>query len=155
MPIIIVLFFCFFYVYVLDPYLCVYIMYWLCMIATIPLATGNKLNCFISTRGMLTIVWHHVCSSVIVLLTVLLFSCCFFVCFCLFLNVNKSSAQKNWNTGLPVWRDRVRCLTIVPVVIRSSPVTGFIFMRCALLFNQHKKLNLLSWLHISIYLFGT
>ena len=33
-------------------------MYWLCMIATIPLATGNKLNCFISARGMLAIVWH-------------------------------------------------------------------------------------------------
>ena len=44
-------------------------MYWLCMIATIPLATGNKLNCFISTSGMLAIVWH----------CVLLF-CCFFVC---------------------------------------------------------------------------
>ena len=44
-------------------------MYWLCMIATIPLATGNKLNCFISASGMLAIVWH----------CVLLF-CCFFVC---------------------------------------------------------------------------
>ena len=49
-----------------------YHMYWLCtrMIATIPFATGNKLNCFISARGMLAIVWH----------CVLLF-CCFFVCF--------------------------------------------------------------------------
>ena len=45
-------------------------MYWLCMIATIPLATGNKLNCFISARGMLAIVWH----------CVLLFCCFFFVC---------------------------------------------------------------------------
>ena len=35
-------------------------MYWLCMIATIPLATGNKLNCFISARGMLAIVRHCV-----------------------------------------------------------------------------------------------
>ena len=50
-------------------------MYWLCMIATIPLATGNKLNCFISARGMLAIVWH----------------CVFFVDF---LHVNKSSSQK-------------------------------------------------------------
>ena len=51
-----------------------YNMYWLCMIATIPLATGNKLNCFISARGMLAIVWH----------CVLLFCCCFFcVCFLL------------------------------------------------------------------------
>ena len=57
-------------------------MYWLCMIATIPLATGNKLNCFISARGMLAIVWH----------CVLLFFC---VCFWLiFLHVNKSSSQK-------------------------------------------------------------
>ena len=40
--------------------------------ATIPLATGNKLNCFISARGMLAIDWH----------CVLLF-CCFFVCFLL------------------------------------------------------------------------
>ena len=49
-------------------------MYWLCMIAAIPLATGNKLNCFISASGMLAIVWHMHC--------VLLF-CCFFVCvFC-------------------------------------------------------------------------
>ena len=47
-----------------------YNMYWLCMIATIPLATGNKLNCFISTRGMLAIVWH----------CVLLFCYCFLVC---------------------------------------------------------------------------
>ena len=49
-------------------------MYWLCMIATIPLATGNKLNCF-SASGMLAIVWH----------CVLLFCCfvVFFVCvFC-------------------------------------------------------------------------
>ena len=35
-------------------------MYWLCMIAAILLATGNKLNCFISARGMLAIVWHCV-----------------------------------------------------------------------------------------------
>ena len=49
-------------------------MYWLCMIATIPLATGNKLNCFISAGEMLAIVWH----------CVLLFCCCcFFVCFLL------------------------------------------------------------------------
>ena len=47
-------------------------MYWLCMIATIALTTENKLNCFISARGMLAIVWH----------CVLLF-CCFFVCFLL------------------------------------------------------------------------
>ena len=56
-------------------------MYWLCMIATIPLATGNKLNCFISARGMLAIVWH----------CVLLFCWGFFVDF---LHVNKSSSQK-------------------------------------------------------------
>ena len=29
-----------------------------CMIATIPLTTGNKLNCFISAREMLTIIWR-------------------------------------------------------------------------------------------------
>ena len=60
-------------------------MYCLCMIATIPLATGNKLNCFISVRGMLAIVWH----------CVLLFRC-FFLCvfFVDFLHVNKSSSQK-------------------------------------------------------------
>ena len=60
-------------------------MYWLCMIATIPLATGNKLNCFISARGILAIVWH----------CVLLF-CCFLLCvfFVDFLHVNKSSSQK-------------------------------------------------------------
>ena len=49
-------------------------MYWLCMIATIPLATGNKLNCFISGRGMLAIVWHCV-------LLFLFFLCVFFVDF--------------------------------------------------------------------------
>ena len=56
------------------------------MIATIPLATGNKLNCFISAKGMLAIVW----------LCVLLFCCCFFLCvfFVDFLHVNKSSSQK-------------------------------------------------------------
>ena len=57
-------------------------MYWLCMIATIPLATGNKLNCFISARGMLANVWHYV----------LLFCLCVF--FVDFLHVNKSSSQK-------------------------------------------------------------
>ena len=65
-------------------------MYWLCMIATIPLATGNKLNCFISAMGMLAIVWH----------CVLLFFC-FFLCvfFVDFLHVNKSSSQKkSWQT---------------------------------------------------------
>ena len=62
-----------------------YNMYWLCMIATIPLATGNKLNCFISARGILAIVWH----------CVLLFFC-FFLCvfFVDFLHVSKSSSQK-------------------------------------------------------------
>ena len=63
-------------------------MYWLCMIATIPLATGNKLNCFISASGMLAIVWH----------CVLLF--CYFFCVCFFvdfLHVNKSSSQKKKN----------------------------------------------------------
>ena len=57
-------------------------MYWLCMIATSSLATGNKLNCFISARGMLAIVWH----------CVLLF---LFVCvFVDFLHVKKSSSPK-------------------------------------------------------------
>ena len=38
-----------------------YNIYWLCMIDNIPLATGNKLNCFISAiRGMVAIVWHCV-----------------------------------------------------------------------------------------------
>ena len=59
-------------------------MYWLCMIATIPLATGNKLNCFISASGMLAIVWH----------CVLLFCWFFCVFFVDFLHVNKSSSQK-------------------------------------------------------------
>ena len=45
------------------------------MIATIPLATGNKLNCFISARGMLAIVWHCV-----------LFLCVFFVDFYMLTN---------------------------------------------------------------------
>ena len=58
-------------------------MYWLCMIATISLATGN--NC-ISARGMLAIVWHCV---------LLFFLCVFFVDF---LHVNKSSSQKNIST---------------------------------------------------------
>ena len=60
-------------------------MYRLCMIATIPLATGNKLNCFISASGMLAIVWHCV------LLFCFCFLCVFFVDF---LHVNKSSSQK-------------------------------------------------------------
>ena len=62
-------------------------MYWLCMIATIPLATGNKLNCFISASGMLAIVWH----------CVLLFCCFLCVFFVDFLHVNKSSSQKKKN----------------------------------------------------------
>ena len=49
-------------------------MYWLCMIATISLATGN--NC-ISARGMLAIVWH----------CVLLFFCvCFLLIFYMLIN---------------------------------------------------------------------
>ena len=62
-------------------------MYWLCMIATIPLATGNKLNCFISASGMLAIV----CCCFVV------FLCVFFVDF---LHVNKSSSQKKKNCVL-------------------------------------------------------
>ena len=45
-----------------------YKLYWLCMFVTILLATGNKLNCFISARGMLAILWH----------------CVFVVVFCVF-----------------------------------------------------------------------
>ena len=59
------------------------------MIATIPLATGNKLNCFISARGMLAIVWHCVlfcCCS---------FSCVFFVDF--YMLINHLLKQKNPN----------------------------------------------------------
>ena len=41
---------------------------------------------------------------------------------------------------------RVRCLAIDPVVMRSSPATGHILVRCVLLVNQPIKLNLLSWL---------
>ena len=57
-----------------------------CMIATIPLVTGNKLNCFISASGMLAIIRH-----------------CAFVFFCvlflfLFLHVNKTSSQKKYVT---------------------------------------------------------
>ena len=56
------------------------------MIATIPLATGNKLNCFISAKRMLTILWH--CALVLP----------FFVVFCVFfvhhVNTCKSSSQK-------------------------------------------------------------
>ena len=61
-------------------------MYWLCMIATIPLVTGNKLNSFISARRMLAIVWHCVLS--------LFFLCVFFVDF---LHVNKLSSQTKKN----------------------------------------------------------
>ena len=62
------------YIYIYIYNILYYNLYWLCMMATIPLATGNKFNCFISARGMLAIVWH----------AVLLFYCCsFFVCFLL------------------------------------------------------------------------
>ena len=37
-----------------------------------------------------------------------------------------------------------KTLTTDPVVMRSSPATGYI--QCALLANQPNKLNLLSWL---------
>ena len=52
------------------------------MIATIPLVTGNKLNCFISARGMLAIIRH--CG--------LVFFYVFYLFF--FLHVHKSSSQK-------------------------------------------------------------
>ena len=56
-------------------------MYWLCMIATFSLATGNKLNCFISAMGMLAIVWHCV------LFVLLLFYCvCFLLIFYMLIN---------------------------------------------------------------------
>ena len=55
--------YCFCNAYVVDLYLSVLNMCCLCMIATIyiPLPTRNKLNCFISAWGMLTIIsiiWH-------------------------------------------------------------------------------------------------
>ena len=61
------------------------------MIATIPLATGNKLNCFISVRGILAIVWH----------CVLLF-CCFLVCIFLlifYMLINHLLKKKKKNCG--------------------------------------------------------
>ena len=56
------------------------------MIATIPLATGNKLNCFISARGMLAVVWHCV---------LLFFLCVFFVNFYMLINhlLNKKKCR--------------------------------------------------------------
>ena len=59
-------------------------MYWLCMIATIPLATGNKLNCFISARECWQL-FGIVC-------------CCFFcVCFLLifYMLINHLLQKKN------------------------------------------------------------
>ena len=55
-------------------------MYWQCMIATFALATGNKLDCFISARGMLTIVWLVCCCFVVVYLL------CVFVDFYMLIN---------------------------------------------------------------------
>ena len=67
-------------------------MYWLCMIATIPLATGNKLNCFISARGMLAIVWH----------CVLLFFCvCFLLIF--YMLINHLLKKKNYVSKEDGW----------------------------------------------------
>ena len=84
-------------------------MYWLCMIATIPLATGNKLNCFISARGMLAIVWH----------CVLFFLCvCFFVDF---LYVNKSSSQKKILTEYLIKDIITPRVVPVLVVLRKAP----------------------------------
>ena len=59
-------------------------MYWLCMIATIPLATGNKLNCFISASGMLAIV----CCFVV-------FCVCFLLIFYMLINhlLNKKKVK--------------------------------------------------------------
>ena len=56
-----------------------------CMIATIPLATGNKLNCFINSRGMLTIIWH--CALMLV------FLCVFFYYFYMLINLLKKTAS--------------------------------------------------------------
>ena len=60
------------FAYELVLCLSVYDMCCLCMIATIPLVTGNKFNCFISARGMLAINPH--CAFVLLLF--------FFVFFC-------------------------------------------------------------------------
>ena len=65
-----------------------YNVYWLCMIATIPLATGNKLNCFISARGMLAIVWY----------CVLLFCYVFFVDFYMLINHLLKKNKKKQHT---------------------------------------------------------
>ena len=62
-------------------------MYWLCMIATIPLATGNKLNCFISARGMLAIVWHCV--------LLFCFVCVFLLIFYMLINHLLKKKKKN------------------------------------------------------------
>ena len=70
----------------------------LTMFATIPLATGNKLNCFISKRGMLTIVWHCV---------LLLFFVCVFVNFYMLINhlLKKKSIQCNENYNIDKFCD--------------------------------------------------
>ena len=45
---------------------------------------------------------------------------------------------------LPVWRDKIRCSTTDPVVMRSSPATDIYVVHCCLI--NANKLNLLSWL---------
>ena len=56
-----------------------YNMYWLCMIATIPLSTGNKLNCFImQCRGNV--------SNCLALCVVVVLFCVFFVDFYVLIN---------------------------------------------------------------------
>ena len=64
------------------------------MIATIPLATGNKLNCFISARGMLALVWHCV------LLFCCSFFCVFFVDFYMLINHLLKKKIKSSNRAL-------------------------------------------------------
>ena len=71
---------------------CVYNMYCQCMISTIPLKPGKMLNCFISARGILTIILH--CALVLF--------CCWFLCsfvdFYMLINHLQKKTKKNSNT---------------------------------------------------------
>ena len=90
-------------------------MYCLSTIATIPLATGNKLNCFISARGMLT--YLAPCSCVVV------FSLIFLLIFYTLINylLKKKRKKVNYVLYISYYPPALISLPLLPLNMATPP----------------------------------
>ena len=88
-------------------------MYRRCMIATIPLATGNKLNCFISASGMLAIVWQLF--GIVCCCFVVFFCVCFLLIFYMLIIVQPLTLIINQSLTSGIYPDKFKISKITPL----------------------------------------